>query len=233
MQIKNMLQSRLLAVVAGAAVVGMLGAGAGWSAATISSADIRNNTIKGKDLKPGLVKRLDESAEIKAAQTQVTGLAARVDALEKKLNAVSTGQVGAPFAAKTRATVTATTVTLTEINDPQDGGSSAETPNLNKVVSAGDTITFNVAFSNGATCVAGAPRMFVEIQGVPGFTNSFDQATPCAGGTAAPNSTNGTISFKVPQNGRLGYAGFAYDSDVPGTITITGLTVAGTPVPFA
>jgi hypothetical protein len=61
MHFKNVVESRLLAVVAGAAIVAMVGAGAGWSAATITSADIANDTIKSKDVKDGAIKAKDLS----------------------------------------------------------------------------------------------------------------------------------------------------------------------------
>ena len=61
MQLKKVFESRLLAVVAGAAVVGMLGAGAGWSAATITSEDIANDSIQGKDVKDGTLRAKDLS----------------------------------------------------------------------------------------------------------------------------------------------------------------------------
>jgi hypothetical protein len=58
MQIKKMLNSRLVTVAACATVVALIGAGAGYSASTITSKDIKDNTIKIKDIKPGTVDKL-------------------------------------------------------------------------------------------------------------------------------------------------------------------------------
>jgi hypothetical protein len=58
MQFRKLVDNRLVTVVAAATVVALIGAGAGYSAGTISSADIKDKTIKIKDLKPGTVKKL-------------------------------------------------------------------------------------------------------------------------------------------------------------------------------
>src|SRR5436190_845180 len=89
---------------------------------------------------------------------------------------------------------------------------------------AADLIGSN-ELQNGATCTAGAPRMFVEIQGT--FVNSFDDQTGCAGDTAPSNTNDGTVTFTVPQNGRIGQAGFVYDNGVAGTVLISNVTIDG------
>lgn len=58
MRIKQLLDNRFATVVAGAAVVALIGAGAGYSAGTITSKDIKDKTIKIKDIRPGTVKKL-------------------------------------------------------------------------------------------------------------------------------------------------------------------------------
>ncbi len=58
MQFRKLVDNRLVAVVAGATVVALIGAGAGYSAGTITSADIKDKTIKIKDLKAGTVTKL-------------------------------------------------------------------------------------------------------------------------------------------------------------------------------
>src|SRR4249919_1357795 len=58
MQIKKLLNSRLMSVAACATAVALVGAGAGYSAGTITSKDIKDETIKIKDLKPGTVNKL-------------------------------------------------------------------------------------------------------------------------------------------------------------------------------
>jgi hypothetical protein len=62
MQIKKLLDARFVTVVAGAAVVALIGAGAGYSAGQITSKDIRDQTIKIKDMRPGTVKKLKGQA---------------------------------------------------------------------------------------------------------------------------------------------------------------------------
>ena len=52
MQWKKLVDGRLSVVVAGATVVALLGAGAGYSASTITSKDIQNKTIRVKDVSP-------------------------------------------------------------------------------------------------------------------------------------------------------------------------------------
>jgi hypothetical protein len=73
MHIKKLLDNRLVTVAAGAAIVGMLGAGAGWSAATITSADIANNTVRSKDVRDGNLKIKDLNAKTVAALKGQTG----------------------------------------------------------------------------------------------------------------------------------------------------------------
>src|SRR3954452_221618 len=58
MQLRTLVGNRLVTVLAGATVVALIGAGAGYSAGQITSADIKDKTIKLKDLKPGTVKKL-------------------------------------------------------------------------------------------------------------------------------------------------------------------------------
>ena len=58
MQFSKLVDNRLVAVLAGATAVALIGAGAGYSAGLITSADIKDKTIKVKDLKPGTVKKL-------------------------------------------------------------------------------------------------------------------------------------------------------------------------------
>lgn len=58
MQMSTLLNNRFATVVAGAAVVALIGAGAGYSAGEITSKDIKNKTIKIRDIRPGTVKKL-------------------------------------------------------------------------------------------------------------------------------------------------------------------------------
>jgi hypothetical protein len=58
MQLKKLVDNRIAAVVAGAAVVAFIGAGAGYSAVLVTSKDIKDGTIKTKDLNPKTVAEL-------------------------------------------------------------------------------------------------------------------------------------------------------------------------------
>jgi hypothetical protein len=58
MQFKKLADHRVVTVLAGATVVALIGAGAGYSAGTVTSKDIQNQTIKIRDIKPGAVKKL-------------------------------------------------------------------------------------------------------------------------------------------------------------------------------
>jgi hypothetical protein len=56
MGIKRVLNSRLVAVGAGAAVLAVLAGGAGFAAGQINSGDIQNNSVRGADIKDGNLK---------------------------------------------------------------------------------------------------------------------------------------------------------------------------------
>ena len=58
MHVKKLLNGRFTMVVAGAAVIALVGAGTGYSAGLITSRDIKDKTIKFKDLRSGTVKKL-------------------------------------------------------------------------------------------------------------------------------------------------------------------------------
>ena len=58
MQMRKLFDSRLATVLAAATVVALIGAGAGYSAGQITSKDIKDKTIKIKDIKPGTVDKL-------------------------------------------------------------------------------------------------------------------------------------------------------------------------------
>ncbi len=58
MQFSKLINNRLVTVVAGATIVALVGAGAGYSAGQITSKDIKDHSIKIKDLRKGTVKKL-------------------------------------------------------------------------------------------------------------------------------------------------------------------------------
>ncbi len=247
MGFKRVLNSRMAAVGAGATVLALLAGGAGYAAGQIDSGDIKNESIrtvdvkdgglKKKDLRPGFVAKLatkaqleqlgslvvDQGETIEGLEADIADLTSRIEELEEQdQSGVNTNWEANPNAE----IVNATTVELT------GGNTSVEIDNLDKAVQAGDVVSFNVDFGDDAFCVAGAPRVFVEVAGT--FYNSFDQVIPCAGGSApgAGNNTDGTITFTVPVNGRIGQAGIVWDNGNTGTVTITNLTIDGDPIKF-
>jgi len=56
---KTKFDNRFMTVVAAAAVIGVVGAGAGFAAGTIGSDDIKDNSVKSKDIKDGTIKLKD------------------------------------------------------------------------------------------------------------------------------------------------------------------------------
>ena len=211
------------------ASAGMLTVGLGTTGAVaadmIGSGRIIDNSIRSVDLRDGGVKYRDLHSsvtnKITALQEQVADLEARVADLENSSTTAEwTPNEGAEI-------IDANTVSLTIT---EGGATSIETQNLNVPVQAGDVISFDIELKDGATCTAGSPRMFVEISGT--FVNSFDDQTGCAGDTPPSNTQDGTVTFTVPQNGRIGQAGFVYDNGVAGTVEFSNVTIDGNPVEF-
>lgn len=61
MGFKNVLNSRVTAVVGGAAVLAVVAGGAGYAAAKIDSADVRNESLRGVDIRDGSLRAKDLS----------------------------------------------------------------------------------------------------------------------------------------------------------------------------
>lgn len=104
---------------------------------------------------------------------------------------------------------------------------SVETGNLNVNVDTGDTISFAYELHDGAICGAGAPRVFVAVNGF--YTNSFD-------GNPDQCGTGGVVSFVVPNSGLITHTGIVFDQAagyVDGSsVTVSNLTVDGEVVHF-
>lgn len=62
MKIKDLLDNRFTPIVAGVAMLGMLGAGSAYAAAAIGSAGIRDNSITSRDIKDGTIQKQDLTA---------------------------------------------------------------------------------------------------------------------------------------------------------------------------
>jgi hypothetical protein len=211
----------LLATVGGANAGGLIG-----------SQDIQDDSIKGKDLRSGLVDRLDQSAEVKANADEIKALKAQIAALTAKPAA---GPTGPDWAANPGSTiVSATTVQLTKLAAE---GTSVETQDLGIPVLAGDVISFHYDLANGANCIGGSPRMFVYFQGdntngAP-RANSWDQNIS-NGVDAACGGAGRNVEFTVPSNGTIGYTGLVYDTPGDaGRVTFSNVTVAGQVLNFS
>ena len=192
---------------------------------SIGSVDIRDGSIRYRDLHSSVTDKFDAmQGEIDALQSQVDDLEARVGDLENSSTTASwePSNNGAEIVNDTTASLTIET----------GGATSIETQNLNVPVQAGDEISFDIELQDGAVCTAGAPRMFVEIGGT--FYNSYDDQTGCADDSApgGNNTQDGTVTFTVPVNGRIGQAGFVYDNGIAGTVVISNVTIDGNPVTF-
>jgi hypothetical protein len=73
MQLKNVLNNRALAVVAGAAVIAVLGTSAGYAAGQIGSNDIQDDSVRSIDVKDGTLKLRDLTDAAVAALEGGTG----------------------------------------------------------------------------------------------------------------------------------------------------------------
>jgi hypothetical protein len=89
-------------------------------------------------------------------------------------------------------------------------GTSLEIADLNQEIPAGTDVSVGWHLSDGATYVAGAPRIFVEIDGT--YYNSF--------GNEWSDESGGAI-FGLPA-GTVGHVGIVYDNGVPGTVNVHG-----------
>jgi hypothetical protein len=107
------------------------------------------------------------------------------------------------------------------------GNTSVETGNLNINVDAGDEISFHYDLRDGAVCAAGAPRVFVIVNGIN--SNSWD-------GNPGQCGTDGTVTFQVSNSGLITQAGVVFDqvgSYVDGSsVVVSDLTVDGELVHF-
>ena len=210
----------LLATVGGANAAGLIG-----------SNDIENGSIKGKDLRSGLVDRLDQRAEIAALEKKVAALEAQGAA-----QPASGASDVADWAANPGSTiVSATTVQLTKLASE---GTSVETQDLGIPVLEGDVISFHYDLADGATCVGGSPRMFVYFLGDDTVNdapraNSWDQNI-ADGVDAACGGAGRNVEFTVPSAGTIGYTGLVYDTPGnAGRVTFSNVTVAGQVVNFS
>lgn len=120
--------------------------------------------------------------------------------------------------------VDSSTVTLTA--DPAGANTSVETTDLGVTLMGDTTATFTYQLADGATCAAGAPRVYLVVNGTN--VNSWDQRQPA--GTQCGDA--GVVTFTVPA-GTITAAGVVYDNgDTAGTVTVSDLTIGDQPVKF-
>lgn len=115
--------------------------------------------------------------------------------------------------------VSETAVTLAGPN------TSVETGDLGINVDTGDVVSFSYELHDGAICGAGAPRVFIEINGT--FYNTFD---------GNPEQCSNPVTFSVPESGLIAQAGVVFDQSggyVEGSsVTVSNLTIDGQVVHF-
>jgi len=215
------------------ASAGILALGVGTTSAVaaeiVTGSDIKDNTVRSVDLNDGGgVKYVDLHTSV---TNKFDNLQQQIDDLEARVADLENSSTTADWVANPGSQiVNDTTISLTKATPGTADATSVETQDLNVPVQAGDVISFHIDLQDGATCTAGAPRMFVEIQG--NFVNSYDDQTGCAGDTPPSNDADGTVTFTVPQNGRIGQAGFVFDDGPAGTVVISAVTIDGNPVEF-
>jgi len=219
----SLLNNRILAVVAGSALVVAVGASGAVAGDLIGSKDIRNGGVHSADLGQGLQDRIQN----KATDSRVNGLQDRVSELEARITALEAQDasgVNTNWVANAGSTVVdAGTVTLTGPTP-----TSVEILNLDLPVDATKTVEFTYSLADGATYGGGAPRVFIEVGGDYINTNDADP------NNAGEDNGDGTFtkSVVIGKNGRVGAAGVVYDSGNPGSVTVTDLVISGHPVSF-
>ena len=198
---------------------------------SVRSVDVKNGTIKLKDLSPKLVKQLAQLAGQDGADgvnglNGANGTNGRDGAAGPAGTPGSAAGVQTNWDAKDGATIVdANTVELSNVGTP--AGASVEIQNLNLPVQATKTVAFTYELADGAVYAAGSPRVFLEING--NFYNTFD-ADPSDAGVDNGDGTF-TKTWTIPQNGRVGAAGIVVDSGV-GTVTVSDVTIDGQVLSF-
>src|SRR5689334_19645570 len=76
------MRNRVMLIVAALVVALSASVGGATAAGVIKSKDIKDHTIKAKDLKPGLVTQLDQSASSAAQEKKIAALETKVAALQ-------------------------------------------------------------------------------------------------------------------------------------------------------
>lgn len=106
------------------------------------------------------------------------------------------------------------------------GNTSVEAANLGVEVEANAVVTFYYGLDAGATCTAGAPRVFMQVGEV--YHNSWDQNI----GAGTQCGTDGKVTFTLPEAGTVKHAGVVYDNSQPGTVLVSKLSIGEVEVNF-
>ncbi|MPZ27558.1 MAG: hypothetical protein GEV12_14410 [Micromonosporaceae bacterium] len=106
----------------------------------------------------------------------------------------------------------------------QGDNTSVETAALGINVDEGTEVSFDYELVDGALCEAGAPRVFLIVNGTVSKSDACD-------GTGL-TETSGTITFATGDAGLVTGAGVVYDSGRPGHVLVSNLTIGGEPVLF-
>lgn len=106
----------------------------------------------------------------------------------------------------------------------QNGNTSLEAEDLGVEVIVGTPVSFKYVLEDGATCGAGAPRVFFKVGA--NYYNSFD------GNPDQCGNDQEIVTFKIPTAGKITHAGVVYDSGQQGTIKVKNLTIAGIVMDF-
>ncbi len=162
------MKRNIIIIVIAAAILALVGTTGAVAAALVTSADIQDGTIRGKDLTDNLRSRTLADSD--------TGAAAFVVA---------------PWNDRGIHDVYGDTAVVTA--DPATG--SVETSALSIPTEAGDVIQFHYTLRDGATCSGGSPRMFVQIGDA--FPNSWDQNIG-NGVDAACGGVDQVVTFTSP-----------------------------------
>lgn len=113
--------------------------------------------------------------------------------------------------------------------DSTNGPTSYETANLGMPIESGDLITFDFE----GPCLAGAPRLYINVDG--SYYNTFDNnaAGDCGQLSGNGTETDGTVEYTYTgPSGTIMDAGLVNDNGTPSVITIDNLLIGGTEVIF-
>src|SRR5690606_24987285 len=123
--------------------------------------------------------------------------------------------------------VTGSTVPLVQDGrDTATAGTSAEPPNLGIEVDAASQLAVTFEASGGASSAANGILLFVY------YSPNADTWSQAPDVSTGASSDSGTLTLSVPAGVVLGTVGVVYDNPDHGTVTFTGLSLNGEPVPF-